>query len=52
MARDENFDRAQSLWDNLEPEDLLPEEETEEEVDDVDPSEADAWDDLSSRRGA
>ena len=50
MACPEDFAAAESRWDNLEPEDLLPEEETEE-VEDVDPSEADAWDQLSFRRG-
>lgn len=37
-------------WDDLEPEDLLPPEETEE-VEDVKPEEADAWDYLSFRCG-
>jgi hypothetical protein len=41
----------QYRWDNLEPEDLILDEETEE-VEEVDPAEAEAWDDLSSRRGA
>ena len=50
MACPEDFAAAQSRWDDMEPEDLLPEEETEE-VEDVDPSEADAWDQLSFRRG-
>lgn len=51
MACPEDFDTAQSRWDDLEPEDLIEEDETEEEPEDVDPSEADAWDHLSFRRG-
>jgi len=43
MACSENFDTAQSRWDYLEPEDLLPTEEAEE-VETVKPEEAAAGD--------